>query len=263
MKKTFFLVFKFSSLFSQQKINITNEARYELTFREYKNQKPEYLKNTFILIFNKNESFLKNMSLYVKDSLVDLGKIKLTGDVQKDFPVFSKYIPDLPYTVYHKGTNIIFADEIPGGGEVKYEETIKFNWKIDKETKIINGVKCIKATTTKWGRNWIAFYSPKYPMPFGPYKFHGLPGLIFEVSDEKKDYTFLLYRLKKRQKENFKLHNYPKAKKVSKAQYEKIRKNSATALVKIKVEGEPNIEKEIQMDRIKNEKNYNPIELTD
>ena len=90
-KYYYFILFTCLFTFGQQKMNITNEARYELTFREYKNQKPEFLKNTFILLFNEKESFLKNMSLYVRDSLVDNGKIKKTGDSQKDFPVFSKY----------------------------------------------------------------------------------------------------------------------------------------------------------------------------
>ena len=107
-KYYYFILFTCLFTFGQQKMNITNEARYELTFREYKNQKPEFLKNTFILLFNEKESFLKNMSLYVRDSLVDNGKIKKTGDSQKDFPVFSKYVPDLPYTIYKKENTFLF-----------------------------------------------------------------------------------------------------------------------------------------------------------
>ena len=61
----YFLLFNCLFTFGQQKINITNEARYELTFKEYKNQKPEFLKNTFILLFNEKESFLKNMSFQI------------------------------------------------------------------------------------------------------------------------------------------------------------------------------------------------------
>ncbi|UPT72137.1 MAG: GLPGLI family protein [Flavobacterium sp. JAD_PAG50586_2] len=193
----FILLFKYATVFGQQKIDITNEARYELKFKEYKKQNPEYVTNTFILLFNNKESFFKNMSLYVRDSLVDNGKIRRTGDPQKDFPVFGKYVPDLPYTIYRKDKTIIFSNEIVFSGEYQYAETIDFKWKISKEMKVVNGVKCIKATTTKWGRNWTAYYSPKHPIPYGPYKFYGLPGLIFEVYDDYKDYTFSLYRFKK------------------------------------------------------------------
>src|SRR6186713_1102053 len=83
---------------SQQKKDITNEARYELNFIQHKSKKPEYLKNTFILLFNKNESCFKNMSNYVMDSLVDTKKIKLTGG-NEDLAVYMKFFTDLPFII--------------------------------------------------------------------------------------------------------------------------------------------------------------------
>ena len=263
MKKIIlFILFNLNS-YCQQKIDIGFEARYELNFKEYKNQKPEYLKNTFILVFNKNESFFKNMSVYVKDSLVDAGKIKVTGDVQKDFITLGKYVPDFPYTVYKNYNSITFANNIPFAGDFRYNEKIDFKWKITKGTKIINGIKCVRALTTKWGRNWIAFYSPNHPLPFGPYKFNGLPGLIFEVSDENKDYTFSLYRFKKRVKNNLLLHNYPKSISVTKVKYEKIRKEVALHPSFIDGEKDSKVKKDMIKFSKEKELNYNPIELTD
>ena len=55
------------------------------------------------------------------------------------------------------------------------------------ETKIIEGYKCKKATANFRGSQIIAFYSTEIPQPFGPYKFGGLPGLIFEVQEENKE----------------------------------------------------------------------------
>lgn len=264
MKKYFYLLLFFNlHSFGQQKINITNEARYELNFKQYKGLKSDFVKNTFILLFNNSESHFKNMSLYVKDSLIDSKKIKETGDNQKDLATYMKYSPELPFTVHRKGGEINFANEVPFAGELRYSETVEFNWKVTKETKVVNGVKCTKATTTKWGRNWVAYYSSKHPMPFGPYKFYGLPGLIFEIFDENKDYTFTLYKFKNRKKDNIQLHNYPKAKKVTKKQYEKARHNAALTPSDVKVEGYPDINKKINKQRIEQEKNYNPIELTD
>jgi GLPGLI family protein len=263
MKKIPLLILIINICYSQQKIDIVGEARYELTFKEYKNQQPVSKKNTFIMVFNNNESFFKNMSIYVKDSLVDCNKIRETGDEQKDFSKFAKYVPELPYTIYKKENQIIFSNEIPFAGELKYTENIDFNWKICKDIKIINGLKCIKATTTKWGRNWIAYYSPNHPVPFGPYKFYGLPGLIFEITDDKNDYTFTLYKYKKRIQNNFLTHNYYKAKKVTRKQYENIRHNAALKPSDVIVEGYPDINKKINKIKIEKEKNYNPIELTD
>jgi hypothetical protein len=59
------------------------------------------------------------------------------------------------------------------------------------------------------------------------------------------------------------MHNYPKAKKVTKKQYEKARKVASVKPSTIKIEGYPNINKKIDKYSIDKEKNYNPIELTD
>lgn len=263
MKRIYFLLLIVSfNTFSQQKLNITNEARYELKFKQYRNMKPEYLINTFILLFNNSESHFKNMSVYVKDSLVQSGKIRLTGNIEKDYPIYAKYIPNLPYTVYRNGSQINFANELENGN-FRYIEDVKFNWKITNEKKNINGVKCIKATTIKWGRNWIAYYSPNHPTPFGPYKFYGLPGLIFEVGDDKGEYTFSIYRYKKRVQKNFLLFNLPKAKKVTKSEYKKIRHNSALLVRGNATIDGKNVEKDYLKFKENLEKNYNPLELTD
>lgn len=54
-------------------------------------------------------------------------------------------------------------------------------WKITKESKQILGYKCKSATTTFRGRSYTAFYTEKIPIPDGPWKFGGLPGLILEI----------------------------------------------------------------------------------
>lgn len=264
-KKYLILIFSLISIdfYSQQKMDVENMAQYKLTFRDSKKKNEEPRINTFVLLFNTKESFFKNTSLYVKDSLEKSGKIRVTGDVQKDYETLGKYVPDLPFTIYKKENQITFANEITFAGEFKYSETVTFNWKISKETNIINGVKCIKATTTKWGRNWVAFYSPSHPMPFGPYKFYGLPGLIFKVADDKNDYVFELFKYKKRKVKNFELFNFPKAKLISKSNYNKIRKQ--TALHPSFIDGEKNqkMKRDVLKFAEEQEKNYNPIELTD
>lgn len=73
-----------------------------------------------------------------------------------------------------------------------YKESVIKNWKLVDETKIINTIHCKKAEVTFKGRNWIAWYSSDIPLPYGPYKFSGLPGLIIKITDDKGDYDFEL-----------------------------------------------------------------------
>ena len=66
----------------------------------------------------------------------------------------------------------------------------KIDWKLENEEKKIKGIRCLKATCRFGGRDWTAWYAPEYPMPYGPYLFQGLPGLIMQVVDTKKNFAF-------------------------------------------------------------------------
>ncbi len=77
---------------------------------------------------------------------------------------------------------------------LSYKESAIKDWKLIDETKIINTINCKKAEVSYKGRNWTAWYSAEIPLPYGPYKFSGLPGLIIKITDNKGDYDFELVR---------------------------------------------------------------------
>ena len=53
------------------------------------------------------------------------------------------------------------------------------NWNIVTDsTRQILGYNCYMATTTFRGRQWTVYYTEDIPMPLGPWKLGGLPGLI-------------------------------------------------------------------------------------
>ncbi|WP_426480713.1 GLPGLI family protein [Chryseobacterium sp. R2ACT005] len=79
----------------------------------------------------------------------------------------------------------------------KINEKVGQNWKISDSTKAFGGYKVQKATTQFGGRSWIAWFSKDIPIPYGPYKFNGLPGLIMELYDVKKDYYFKVIKSEK------------------------------------------------------------------
>jgi GLPGLI family protein len=54
-------------------------------------------------------------------------------------------------------------------------------WELLHDTLHILNEVCLSARTSFRGRNYIAYYSPKYPISNGPWKFGGLPGLILLV----------------------------------------------------------------------------------
>ncbi|NIF05073.1 GLPGLI family protein [Chryseobacterium sp. Tr-659] len=74
----------------------------------------------------------------------------------------------------------------------QYEEkTPIFKWTMSSgEKKKILGYECNKATTLYKGRDYTAWYTDQIPINNGPYVFGGLPGLILEIEDDKKNFLF-------------------------------------------------------------------------
>ena len=68
------------------------------------------------------------------------------------------------------------------------EDMFKWVWDLQPETKTIGTFVCQKATIKFRGRNYIAWFTNEIPVPFGPWKFQGLSGLILEVYDEAKEF---------------------------------------------------------------------------
>lgn len=73
----------------------------------------------------------------------------------------------------------------------------KLDWKLYPETKAEGVYTLQKATAHFGGRNWIAWFSKEVTISEGPFKFRGLPGLIFEIGDDKNNFIFKLIKSRK------------------------------------------------------------------
>lgn len=82
-------------------------------------------------------------------------------------------------------------DNVQYHGKGVYSEPLdEMQWEIIGDTREILGYECIKAQTNYHGRCWTAWFAPDVPLPDGPWKLHGLPGLILEASDPSGHHTF-------------------------------------------------------------------------
>lgn len=76
----------------------------------------------------------------------------------------------------------------------------KMDWKLGNETKKSGEYTLQKATTDFGGRHWTAWFCKDINIPEGPYKFRGLPGLIFELNDSRNNFIFKLIKSQKLEK---------------------------------------------------------------
>lgn len=73
----------------------------------------------------------------------------------------------------------------------RYEENMpEFEWELTDSVINVLGYECHGAKCNFRGREWTAFYSEEIPLTEGPWKLHGLPGLIMKASDKDGHYSF-------------------------------------------------------------------------
>ncbi|WP_199138689.1 GLPGLI family protein [Pedobacter sp. ASV12] len=103
-----------------------------------------------------------------------------------------KRTPTSMYDLYFfRAINKLYVGEWMINFYYTEEDIPHINWEITKDTASFSGLQCQKAMALFKGRNWTAWFAPSIPFPNGPWKLNGLPGLIVEAYDSKKDVQFL------------------------------------------------------------------------
>lgn len=190
-------IFSSISAFAQD----TNIAEMECLYRL------SFLKDTtstvttddlMVLRFNKDKSLFYSYNSYTLDSLLCSDK---GPSIQMDIIVngsgkYGKRIVSYNVLKDFRNNLIDYTDNV-GGEHYRYQEDLPdFNWSISTEQKKIRDYTCQKATCYFRGRTYEAWFTTEIPVKDGPWKFHGLPGLILEVYDMQKHYSFVFVGLR-------------------------------------------------------------------
>jgi GLPGLI family protein len=75
------------------------------------------------------------------------------------------------------------------------EEKQNLKWQLINEKKKIGTFECHKAIGEFRGRQYIAWYTNEIPIPFGPWKLQGLPGLILEAYTPNEEIYFIARKI--------------------------------------------------------------------
>lgn len=160
----------------------TNRFFYELLFRQ--DSTMEYRKSIMVLDVNP-----ESVKFYDKD-LLDKDSINISKSGISEYRTNTK-TDQLVNRKRNSSKNNWYRD---------FKEYFVVNtndamqWKLYKETKNYNGYQLQKATTNFGGRKWTAWFAKDVDISEGPYKFRGLPGLIFLLNDSENNFVYNLVR---------------------------------------------------------------------
>jgi GLPGLI family protein len=174
MKATTFIIigfFFFQISYSQNKSVVVQYEAIKGTITNTEtllasNSKAVYLIDSLLVENDENSTIIKE-NLDRTEITINQKKIKL--DATKFF--LKKDDGVIFFTSNHQGNKVLVRDSLPN-----------YSWDISgNETKRIGDFLCKKASTIFRGSQIIAWYAEELNVPFGPWKFKGLPGLILEL----------------------------------------------------------------------------------
>lgn len=181
MKKqiTFVIIFFSLIAYSQNKKEYSGIILYE----QVTNFSIEFIEE-YQLFFTKNWSFNQEINSKKKEAY----KTSVSDNIGTSNVIVSGKKNITPKYFYNSINDFFFKDNFEDNIFVVVEEKKFPKWEFINETKKIGEFECKKAKVNFRGRNYFAWYAPQIPMPFGPWKARGLPGIILEFYEE--NYVF-------------------------------------------------------------------------
>lgn len=185
-----------SLIYSQN--NLKDSLRYEIIY------KYSYQENDIDTTNIKKEDMIlkisKDFSYYISLNSMKIREMSEAYKKNKKMPSNMNSIarPKIHHTILknYVKNEMIFSNMF-GMNYFSYSKKIdSLKWTLFDEKKEILGYSCQKATTSFAGRDYIAWFAVDIPISDGPYKFNGLPGLIFSIYDNKKQYSFEIMSIK-------------------------------------------------------------------
>lgn len=177
----------YKAYFSESKATEELRSKNLMRYQEYLDEEMMAKMLIFNLDFNENESLF-----YLSKSLIP----EIENQERKKYVTGMFYGYDKIY-VNRAKDELVEQLYYYFGTLLKVRKAGFIKWNLTNETKEIGGYKCYKATYTyiqKWrGREFpwkvVAWYSPEIPLPYGPIRYSGLPGLILELTEKETGFV--------------------------------------------------------------------------
>ena len=171
---------------------------YECIYEyQVKNDKGSSDATSTILQIGRNTATFSDYTAFQRDSAIackasesDIQKFK-AQEMRNDMFFDQSVLQNVP-----KGEMTVYSVITPNYYSYT-EASSPINWIFTEETDTVCGYSCQKATGEYGGRTWTVWYSTEIPVPFGPWKLCGLPGLVLAAKDSEGIHQFTAITFRK------------------------------------------------------------------
>ena len=197
MKLIFVALFFFLSpsfLFAQEPDSVLAKVKYQFTWINDTTRTDSPHIENMILIIGKNASQYTSYDKIIQDEIAQKSieqQIKNNGGLNNIHLTLPnrKSITQDEYFYFAKENKFFLKERVINFYLIE-EPPYTIDWKISNDTMSFSGIHCQKATAHFKGRNWNAWFATELPFQSGPWKLHGLPGLIIDAYDDTKTVRF-------------------------------------------------------------------------
>jgi len=172
------------------------DVTYNYKFVPDSNQIENKLEHLLILKVSPEKSEYFGRKKFLFDSLRLVEKKIGIYEVKRTNPILIT-----ERIIKYKQNNKIEQILLIGSNLYKVNDNREIVWELLPEFTNVLGYKVQKAITNFAGRKWIAWFTTSIPIPDGPYKFCGLPGLILKIEDSHQYHSFIIKSLTKSSQE--------------------------------------------------------------
>lgn len=202
MKFHFFTVIVLLSVHIQAQfdpIDVKYVVDYDVTFRPISGVKSVFKDISHILVISDGKSLYTEKNNFIIDTTIN-NAVKRGENPISYATSFTNLQRLSEQTILKdKINNEIYVKDKLSALDIHFKENMPiFNWKLSDNKETIAGYSCSQATLDYAGRSYVAWYTEEIPIPEGPWKFKGLPGLIVKIEDNEGDYKMLLKGVKQR-----------------------------------------------------------------
>ncbi|MDT3405183.1 GLPGLI family protein [Mucilaginibacter terrae] len=167
-------------------------VHYKFTHVRDTTARDKPLNENMVLLVGRNASAYKSYDRKLREEQMRRSVMEQVNSGSTNFKLTSPGGPMGPNIEYYQypNDNKFYINERVVNNYVIEEAMPAPAWKITADTSTIKGLACQKATTHFKGRDYTAWFCADLPYRVGPWKLNGLPGLIVEAYDAKKEVLF-------------------------------------------------------------------------